>query len=135
MLVDGLIPGVGHLVAAGRRGEPVPLAPLVGHTPLGKEDDHITRHVLYAVRRHAQPTLEGHQQGPYTTLNPPLSHIKLSMQLKHRVQMYYCNQAKSAAALQHKTMGQYTDDRHVTKLGITKCLCSDSVACEQTITA
>ena len=135
MLVYGLVPGVGHLVAAGRWSEPVPLAPLVGHTPLGKEDDHITRHVLYAVRRHTQPTLEGHQQGPYTTLNTPLSHIKLSMQLEHTIQLYRCNQAKSAAAFQHNTMSQYTDDRHVTKLGITKCVCSDSVACEQIITA
>ncbi len=62
MVLYGFIPGICHFVAACSRREPVPLAPLVSHAALGKEDDNIPRHVLYAVRWHAQPAFEGHQQ-------------------------------------------------------------------------
>ena len=64
MILDGLIPGICHFVAASSWGEPVPLGPLMSHPLLSKEDDHIAGHVLYAVGRHTQPALEGHQQGP-----------------------------------------------------------------------
>ena len=62
VVMNGLIPSVGHLVAALHRGQPVPLAALVSHAALSKEDNHIARHVLYAVGWHAQPAFEGHQQ-------------------------------------------------------------------------
>ena len=64
MVLNGLIPSIGHLVAARCRREPVPLAPLVSHAALGKEDDHIAGHVLYPVGGDAQPAFEGHQQRP-----------------------------------------------------------------------
>jgi len=64
MVLNGLDPSIGHLVAARRRREPVPLAPLVSHAALGKEDDHIIGHVLYPVGGHTQPAFESDQQGP-----------------------------------------------------------------------
>ncbi len=83
MVLNGLVPSIGHLVAARCRREPVPLAPLVSHAALGKEDDHIAGHVLYPVGGHTQPALEGHQQGPCITskhnmLNSPVQELCLS---------------------------------------------------------
>ena len=60
VLKNGLIPGISHLVAPRKRQQLIPLAVLLGHSPLGKPDADITRHVLYAVGRHAQAALEGH---------------------------------------------------------------------------
>ncbi len=83
MVLNGLVPSIGHLVAARCGREPVPLAPLVSHTALGKEDHHIAGHVLYTVGGHTQPAFEGHQQRPciitkHNMLNSPVQKLCLS---------------------------------------------------------
>lgn len=64
VLKNGLIPGISHLVAPGKRHQLIPLAVLMWHSPLSKADANITGHIFYAVGRHTQAALEGHQQRP-----------------------------------------------------------------------
>ena len=68
MVKDGFIPGIGHLSPARGRCQPIPLALLMRHAALSKEDNHITGHILNAVRGHTETAFEGHQQRPCTSV-------------------------------------------------------------------